>query len=124
MELIPSHKVNKHQGQDGLGSIAFFLFFYASSYFVRLQFKTSGQFKIFETSTIYMKIFCLLFCHRSYSINSTSRLRRMGTSPPTCRDTRPAGGVGPSSPSLTYPRWTSQARWHDRSHVRTQEGCH
>lgn len=59
MELIPSQKVNKHQGQDGLGWITFFLFFYASLYFVRLQFKTSGQFKIFETSTIYMK--CFLF---------------------------------------------------------------
>lgn len=29
-----------------------FLFFYASSCFVRLQFKNSGQFKIFETSTM------------------------------------------------------------------------
>lgn len=59
MELIPSQKVNKHQGQDDLSSITFFLFFYASSSFVRLQFKTSGQFEISETSTIYMK--CFLF---------------------------------------------------------------
>ena len=124
MQLIPSHKVNKHKGQDDMDLITFFLLFHTSSYFVSLEFKTSGQFKIFETSATYMKFFCLLFCHRRYSIHSTSRFGRIGTSLPTHRDTRPAGGVGPPSPALTYPRWTSRARWRDRSRVRTREGCH